>query len=118
MYVVVNNKNIYELKEQQPILIDKQEYPISIIAKNGFHFSTPLLFDETTSSILLIGVSCTIDNGKFIGCILLSSWLFIIYFSIHNYAILLLANLPILYVMYYFFWKPKEFLNVRLVNKK
>ncbi len=118
LYVVVNDKNIYELNEQQRIVIENEKLPVIIIAKNGFHFSKPYIVEKTKATILLIGIGCKVDNGKLIGCALLSVWLFIIYFAIHNYIILVLANLPVLYVMYYFFWKPAAFLNISLLNRK
>jgi CBS domain containing-hemolysin-like protein len=116
--VVINDTHIYELNEQQPVMIENEKLPIKITAKNGFHFSELLTIDNTTSPVILLGVGCQVDNGKLIGCVLLSTWLFIIYFAIHNYVILALANLPILYIMYYFFWKPKIFLKVWEVKKK
>jgi hypothetical protein len=118
LYVVVNDTHIYELNEQQPAIIENEKQPLKVAAKNGFHFSELLTLDNTTSPVILLGVGCQVDNGKLIGCALLSIWLFIIYFAIHNYAILALANLPILYIMYYFFWKPKQFLKISLITKK
>ncbi|MBP6432154.1 MAG: hypothetical protein KA319_10330 [Ferruginibacter sp.] len=118
LYVVVNDTHIYELNEQQPVVIEQEKLPIKVTAKNGFHFSELLTIESNISSVILLGVGCKVDNGELIGCLFLSVWLFIIYFAIHNYAILALANLPILYLMYFFFWKPKQFLHVRIVNKK
>jgi hypothetical protein len=118
LYVVINDKNIYELNEQQPVIIENEKLPLTIVAKNGFHFSTPFVVNETTSSILLIGVGCSVDNGKFLGSLFLSIWLFILFFATTQYGILALANLPILYIMYYFFWKPAAFLKIWEVKKK
>jgi hypothetical protein len=118
LYVVVNDTHIYELNEQQPVIIENEQLPIKVTAKNGFHFSQLLTIDDNKSSVLLLGVGCQVDNGKFLGSAFLSVWLFIIFFATTNYAILVLANLPILYIMYYFFWKPKEFLKVWEVKKK
>jgi hypothetical protein len=118
LYVVVNDTHIYELNEQQPVIIENEQLPIKVTAKNGFHFSQLLTIDDNKSSVLLLGVGCQVDNGKFLGSAFLSVWLFIIFFATTNYAILALANLPILYIMYYFFWKPKEFLKVWEVKKK
>jgi hypothetical protein len=118
LYVVVNDTRIYELNEQQPIIIENEKQPIRVTAKNGFHFSELLTIDATTSSVILLGVGCQVDNGKFIGCAFLSIWLFIIFFATTNYGILALANLPILYIMYYFFGKPKNFLHVKLITQK
>lgn len=117
MYVVVNDKNIYELVEQQPLIIENQKLPVKILAKNGFHFSKPLTITKDNSNIVLLGVGCKADNGRFWGGIILSLWLFMIFFITKFYIALILANLPLLYLMYHFFWKPKEFITIEILKK-
>ncbi|MBL0146399.1 MAG: hypothetical protein IPP48_12290 [Chitinophagaceae bacterium] len=88
LYVVVNDKNIYELKEQQPVVIDDQPLPVKLMAKNGYHFSKPLIITSTTAPHILIGVGCEADNGRFWGGIVLSTWLFVIFFLTKLYVVL------------------------------
>jgi hypothetical protein len=117
LYVVINEKNIYELAEQQPVIIE-EALPINISAKNGYHLSNTITISNENCKAILIGVSCVVDNGKFWGCTLLSVWLFIMFFATTNYFLLALANLPVLYIKYFLFWQAKHFLKVKIVSKK
>lgn len=116
LYVVVNDKNIYELNEQQPLIIENEKLPMNITAKNGFHFSNPLTIKQTTTAITFVGIGCKADNGRFWGSILLSTWLFILFFATQLYLILFFANLPLLFLIIPFFWKPKDFITLKIIT--
>lgn len=112
LYVVINDTQIYELIEERPLLINCDQLPMKITAKNGFHFSKPLYITKEFTPPLYIDVGCEADNGRLWGGVLISALLFVLFFALHLYIFMLLANLPLLYLVYIFFLKPKEFITV------
>jgi hypothetical protein len=109
---------MYELVEQQPVIIENEKLPISLFAKNGYHFSKTIRIENSHNNHIVIGVGCNADNGKFWGSIVLSTWLFVIFFVTKFYPLLIAANLPLIYIMYLFFWKPTSFIQLQIIKKK
>lgn len=117
LYIVVNDTHLYQLKEQEPLFIEENQLPVKIVAKNGFHFSKPLHIRKQTTDNILLGIGCEVDNGRLWGGILLSLLLFIIFFATGLYIILLMANLPLFFLVYKFFLKPNEFIYIEILKK-
>jgi len=105
------------LKEQEPLIIEQNNLPIKIVAENGFHFSKPLHISKPKTNPVLIGIGCEADNGTVWGGIIFSMLFFIIFFVTQFYAVLLLANLPLFYLVYKIFWRPKEFITIEILKK-
>ena len=114
---MVNDVHLYQLNEQEPLLIEENELPIKIVAKNGFHFSKPMHIKKNAAENILIGIGCEADNGRLWGGIIFSLLFFIIFFASGLYIVLLLANLPLFYLVYKFFLKPKEFITIEILKK-
>lgn len=98
LYIVVNDNRIYELIEERPLLIECDQIPMKITAKNGFHFSKPFYITKELTSPLYIDVGCEADNGRLWGGVLISALLFVLFFTLHSYIFMFLANLPLLYL--------------------
>jgi len=94
------------------------DLPVKITAKNGFHFSKPFYITQYSATPIYIAVSCEADNGRLWGGILISAFLFVLFFATGLYFFMLLANLPLLYLVYIFFLKPKEFITVEILKTK
>ena len=118
LWVIVNDINLYELAEEQPLPLLQQLLPVKITAKNGFHFSKPVYITRHSAAPVYIAVGCNTDNGKLGGCLLISVFLFIIFFATGLYFFMLLANLPLLYIIYLFFLKPKEFITIEILDTR
>jgi hypothetical protein len=117
LYIVINDTHLYQLKEQEPLVIEEYHLPIKIMAENGFHFSKPLQLAKPKTDPVLIGIGCAADNGTLWGGVIFSALFFMIFFVTHFYAVLILANLPLFYLMYKIFWKPKEFITIEILKK-
>jgi hypothetical protein len=109
---VINDTQLYELIEQQPLLINADQLPVKITAKNGFHFSKPFFVTQQFNGPLYIDIGCEADNSRLWGGVLISAILFAIFFATHVYIFMLLANFPLLYLVYKFFLRPKEFITI------
>ena len=117
LYIVVNDTHLYQLKEQEPLVLDEHDLPIKLMTKNGFHFSKPFYIRKHSTDNILIGIGCEVDNGRLWGGIIFSLLLFIIFWTTGLYIVMLLANLPLLYLVYKFFLKPTQFITIERLKK-
>jgi hypothetical protein len=117
LYIIVNDKHLYQLKEGQPLTIEAIDLPVKLVAENGFHFSKPMYIRQNTGAPVLVGIGCEADNGRLWGGIMISALFFIIFFATGLYVLLLPANLPLIYLVYKIFWKPKQFITIEILKK-
>lgn len=117
LYILINDTHIYELKEGLPLLVECHQLPVKIMAKNGFHFSKPFYITKPFSSPLYIDVGCEADNGRLWGAVLLSAFMFTLFLATGLHFFLFIANGPLLYIIYKFYVKPKEFFNIDILKK-
>lgn len=116
-YILINDTDIYELKEGVPLIIDCHELPVKIVAKNGFHFSRPFYIRKPFASPLYIDVGCEADNGRLWGAVLLSVLMFVLFMTTGIHVFLVLANAPLLFILYKFYIKAKEFFTIEVLKK-
>ena len=116
LWVVVNDRNIYHLIEGEPLLIQTHQLPTKIIAQNGYHSSEPFYINEGSDKPLYIKVGCNVDNEQFWGSLILSAVFFTLFFLTSLDFILVLANVPLLFLIYQFFFKHKEFITITTVK--
>jgi hypothetical protein len=119
LWVVVNDHDLYELKEQRPLIIPADKLPVKIIVKNGFHLSKAFIITKPLTENFFIDIGCEADNERLWGSILTSFLLFVVFNATKLQVFLIMANLPLLYLVYKFFLKPKQFITIeKLVRKK
>ena len=118
LWVVINDHDLYELKEQSPLIIPADKLPIKIIVKNGFHLSKPYIITQPLTENYFIDIGCEADNERLWGSILTSTLLFVVFNATRLQFFLVIANLPLLYLVYKFFLRPKEFITVEKLNRK
>jgi hypothetical protein len=116
LYVVVNDVHLYQLKEQEPLIIDEQELPVKIAVKNGFHFSKPFYIKNYPGKNILLGVGCKSDNGSLWGAVVFSLLFFVVFFVTGFHIVLILANLPLLFLFYQVFIQSKEFITIETLK--
>jgi len=118
LWVVINDHDLYELKEQSPLIISADKLPVKIIVKNGFHLSKPFYITQPLTENFYVDIGCEADNERLWGSILTSTLLFIVFIVTHLQLFLVIANLPLFYVCYKFFFKPKEFITVEKLHRQ
>ncbi|MEI9957808.1 MAG: hypothetical protein WDM90_16255 [Ferruginibacter sp.] len=57
--------HLYQLKEQEALVVEENNLPIKIVCQNGFHYSKPLYITKHSAENILIGIGCEADNGRF-----------------------------------------------------
>ena len=112
LWVVVDDKTIYNLAEGSPLLIHPNQLPVKIVAQNGYHASKPFFINTTLDAPVYIKVGCSADNEQFWGSIIAGLIFFVLFVLTGFYILLLLANFPILFLAYQFFYKHKEFIKI------
>ena len=116
LWVIIDDKNIYDLAEGAPLLISPGKLPVKIIAQNGYHSSRPFYINDNTGDPLYIKIGCNADNEQFWGCIILSLFFFMLFFITSFIFVLFIANIPLLFLVYQFFLKHKEFITITPVK--
>ena len=116
LWVVIDDKNVYDLIEEKPLMIETDHLPIKIIANNGYHSSKPFYIKGSLNTPVYIEIGCTADNDRLWGGILLSFFFFILFFTTEYIFFLALANFPLFYLVYQFFIKHNEFITVSVLK--
>jgi hypothetical protein len=114
--IVIDDKNIYDLKEENPLLIRTDYSPTKIVAQNGYHSSKPLYIKKNTNDHVYLEVSCKANNTKLWAGLTLSVLLFVLFIVTHAVVFLILSNLPFLFLMYRFFVKHNEFITIGILD--
>ena len=99
------------------MVLDEHDLPLKLVAKNGFHLSKPFYIKKHTADNILIGIGCEADNGTLWGGVIFSLLFFAIFLVTGFYTVMILANLPLLYLVYKFFVKTKEFITIETLKK-
>lgn len=111
--LVVNDRDIYPLKEKQPVTIAATSNPVKIMITNGFHFSQPVLLNTYVQDKYALQADCLLDNLRLGYGFFLMFLLFAMYWITDLRVFQIAANLPILYMLYIIYFRKKDFLFVQ-----
>jgi hypothetical protein len=107
----VNGTEIYECREQQPVIIKAESNTSQFVVSNGFHVSRIVKVSDKPGPHFYEVESC-IDNIQLITGFLVSLLFFIIYILSGLHFFLLIANLPLLTMVYLLFVLRHKFIRV------
>lgn len=108
--VVVNDRDIYPLKEKQPVAITVSSNPVKIMVTNGFHYSKPVLLNTYMQDKYALQADCLLDDLRLGYGFFLMLLLFGMYWITSMRIFQIAANLPILYMLYLVYFRKKDFL--------
>lgn len=108
--VVVNDRDIYPLKEKQPVAISVSSNPVKIMVTNGFHYSKPVLLNTYQQDKYALQADCLLDDLRLGYGFFLMFLLFGMYWITSMRIFQIAANLPILYMLYLVYFRKKDFL--------
>jgi len=109
--IVVNETEIYECKEKLPVIIKTGTTATHFVVSNGFHISRVVRVSDKPGPHFYEVESC-LDNIQLITGILVSLLFFIIYILSGLQFFLLIANLPLLTMVYLMFVLRHKFIRV------
>jgi hypothetical protein len=110
--VIVNNKDIYPLLNDGPVLVPVSMTQPIVVATDGFHHSKPLRLLYKEPGYCTVYVSCRIENAQ-LGVV--ASLLVILYLLGFFTGVLffkIMSFVPILIVLFAYYINRKEFIKL------
>jgi hypothetical protein len=107
---VVNRSTLYELKEGEPVMIPLTEDAIAtdLVITNGFHSSEKLQLKFEPTSTYFFQVNAVVNNAGLAAILGVSLLLFVLYAIYGGSILLVMANLPVLALVWLFFLNPSR----------
>jgi hypothetical protein len=114
--VVLNGTHIYQLGEKEPVAFSTTESPARLTVTNGFHHSVPLSIDTSVKKQYAFQVDSYLDNIRLGYAVFLCLLLFSFFLITGMNAFRWVANLPILYIIFIFYFYRKNMFIIRPVD--
>ena len=109
--IVVNDHDIYECKEQKPVVIADIKPGTFFKLSNGFHSSRKMTVNKN-HGMLFYEIGSYIDNIQLLAGIVLTVLFFLIYIFTGIRLFMIAANLPLVIMFFLLFIKKKDFIQV------
>jgi hypothetical protein len=111
--VIVNNKEIYPLTNEDPVVIEVYDKHPRIVVTDGFHFTKPIDLNYKQPSYYHFKVVCSIDDMQLLGSIIVLSVFYLLGFFTGNLILKLLSFLPIFYLLFAYYIDRKSFIQIK-----
>src|SRR5688500_2259742 len=107
--VVVNDRLIYPLAKEQPVLIPLERSGSRIVATDGYHITPPL--DVPFQQVACFQVVCAIDNNRLIAGGVILVLFYLVGLTSGIWVLRLLSFLPIFYFLYRYYVDRRAFIQ-------
>lgn len=111
--VIVNNREIYPLLTEDPVIIEVHENHPMIVVTDGFHYTKPIDLDYKQPSYYHFKVVCSIDDLQLLGNAFVLIVFYLLGFYTGSFALKLLSFLPIFYLLFAYYIDRKSFIQIR-----
>ena len=111
--VIVNNKEIYPLMTDDPVIIEVHDNHPKVVVTDGFHFTKPIDLDYKQPSYYHFKVVCSIDDFQLLGNVFVLIVFYMLGFYTGSFALKLLSFLPIFYLLFAYYIDRKSFIQIR-----
>lgn len=109
---MIDEKLIYPIPKKQPLYLLYHKQALTLVATNGYHFTPRLQIPLQAGKVCRLSISCRINNDQLLTGFLTT----ILFYCTAFYSGWLLAQilsiLPLLYGIYLFYGKRRQFLVV------
>jgi len=113
--VIVNEKEIYPIKQDQQLVISVDRNNPKIIVTDGYHFTKPLELVYHHLHTYYFKIVCAIDNTQLLaGCGVLVLF-YLMGFATGIFILKLISLFPILYFLFLYYINRKEFIQLQAV---
>ena len=113
--LIVNGMHIYSLMQNRPVVVNLQTNPSKLVVTDGFHITPPLQITYTPKRTYYFTIACIIENDVLIGVSICMILLFLMGISSGYILLLLLSVSPLIYMLFLYYVKRKEFIQIRPV---
>lgn len=111
--LVVNGTTIYPLPRNKPVVVSIPSNPSKIVVTDGFHITRPLEVSCSHRHIYYFKIVCGIENDQLIIGSLIVFLIFMMGATSGLLFLQLLSILPVLYFLYLYYVKRKEFIRIK-----
>jgi len=111
--VIVNNKEIYPLTNEEPVVIEVHDNHPRIVVTDGFHFTKPIDLSFKQPSYYHFKVVCSIDDMQLLGNIFVLIVFYLLGFFTGSLVLKLLSFLPIFYLLFAYYIDRRSFIQIK-----
>jgi hypothetical protein len=111
--VIVNDKDIYPLVNNKPVIIEIKDDSTKITVTDGFHFTKNIKLDFSKPSFYKLKVVCAIDDLQLFSGFFFLALLYLLGLYTRLLPFKILSFLPLLYFLSIYYINRKEFIRVR-----
>ena len=102
--VIVNNKEIYPLLNEQPVVIPVEKDHPEIVVTDGFHFTKPLELVYDQPGYFNFELTCIVDDLKLLGGSFLLVILYLLGLFTGFLILKMLSFLPVIFFLFYYYF--------------
>jgi hypothetical protein len=110
--VIVNNKEIYPLSNDQPVIIPVDINFPKVIVTDGFHYSKPLELVYEEPSYYKFKVECVINDLQLLGGFFILSLFYLAGFFTDLFILKLVSFIPLIVFLFYYYINRKRFIKL------
>ena len=111
--MIVNNKEIYPLTNEDPVIIEVYDKHPRIVVTDGFHFTKPIDLNYTQPSYYHFKVVCSIDDLQLLGNGFVLIVFYLLGFFTGTLVLKLVSFLPILYLLFAYYIDRNSFIQIK-----
>lgn len=111
--VIVDNKEIYPLTNDDPVVIEIRDNHSRIVVTDGFHFTKPIDLVYKQPSYYHFKVVCSIDDMQLLGNLFVLVVFYLLGFFTGVFIVKLLSFLPIVYLLFAYYIDRHSFIQVK-----
>lgn len=114
--VVVDNKEIYPLLNDQPVVIPVNYDHPKVVVTDGFHFTKPLQLIYHEPSYYNFQIACAINDLQLLGGLFLLIFFYLFGFLTDFFLLKVVSFAPIVYFLFLYYINRKEFIRIEAAS--
>jgi hypothetical protein len=111
--VIVDNKEIYPLSNDEPVLIEVKDNHSRVVVTDGYHFTKPIDLTYKQPSYYHFKVVCSIDDLQLLGNFFVLVVFYLLGFFTGVLVLKILSFLPIIYLLFAYYIDRDSFIQIR-----
>lgn len=111
--VIVNNREIYPLLNDKPVLIEADNDLIKIVVSDGFHFTKPIELKYSQPSYYHFKIVSPVNDLQLLGGAFVMFFFYLLGFITGILLMKLLSFAPIILLLIIYYLNRKSFIQVR-----
>ena len=113
MQAIVDNKQIYPLYNDQPVIIEVQDNHTKIVVSDGFHFTKPIELNYSQPSFYYFKVVSPVNDLQLLGGAFVMIFFYLLGFVTGLLLIKLISFIPIFLLLAIYYFNRKSFIQLK-----